>query len=122
MQRKIYSKPRLLLVDDEPSNLKVLKLVLEETYDLIFARSGDEGLTIAAREKPDLILLDINMPVMNGWDFLYKYADLEKKREDKIVMLSSSIDYQDIKKSREFRYVTGFIEKPLTREKLGEVL
>jgi CheY-like chemotaxis protein len=69
-----------------------------------------------------LILVDINMPVMNGWDFLKEYAQVESSREDTIIMLSSSIDFQDRQKSKDFPYVDGFIEKPLTFEKLKNIL
>ncbi|MBN7818551.1 two-component system response regulator [Bowmanella yangjiangensis] len=64
----VADQPSILIVDDEPANLKVLKLVLQEQYRLIFARSGEEALNIAKRDKPDLILLDVMMPGMTGFD------------------------------------------------------
>ena len=68
------------------------------------------------------IFLDINMPVMNGWDFLNQYLIEFKKRKDKIVVLSSSIDFQDRQRAKEFDCVEGFIEKPLTPEKIKSIL
>jgi len=59
---------------------------------------------------------------MNGWDFLEEYARICTGREDKIIMLSSSIDFQDRQRAKEFPYVSGFIEKPLTFEKLKPLI
>src|SRR5690554_5068183 len=58
--------PLLLLVDDEATNLKVLRHTLQNEYRLLFARDGQTALTLAARENPDLILLDVMMPDMSG--------------------------------------------------------
>lgn len=59
-------QPRLLLVDDEPANLRVMKQILQQDYHLIFAKSGVEALRLTIEKKPDLILLDIMMPDMTG--------------------------------------------------------
>ncbi len=58
--------PTLLLVDDEPSNLQVLRHVLQENYQLLFATDGNKALEIARQQKPNLILLDVMMPGMDG--------------------------------------------------------
>lgn len=59
---------RILVVDDEPTNLKVLKQILQDDYRLLFAKSGDEAIALAGREQPDLILLDVMMPGMTGFE------------------------------------------------------
>lgn len=61
-------RPALLLVDDEPANLQVLKQILQDHYRLLFARDGEKGLALARAETPDLILLDVMMPDMTGFD------------------------------------------------------
>ena len=61
-------RPKILVVDDEPTNLKVLKQILQDDYRLLFAKSGDEALALASREQPGLILLDVMMPGMTGFD------------------------------------------------------
>lgn len=67
-----------------------------------------------------MIFLDINMPVMNGWEFLDAYLEKFQERKDKIVILSSSIDFQDRQKSMEYEVVLGFLEKPLTMDKIHQ--
>ena len=57
----------LLIVDDEPANLGLLRMILESEYSLMFARNGAEALTLALKRRPCLILLDIQMPGMDGY-------------------------------------------------------
>ena len=60
-------RPRLLLVDDEPTNLQVLRHVLQADYRLLFATDGARALQVAREQRPDLVLLDIMMPHMDGY-------------------------------------------------------
>lgn len=62
------SRPLLLLVDDEPTNLQVLRHILQDHYRLLFAKEGARALEMVERERPDLILLDVMMPGMTGLD------------------------------------------------------
>lgn len=62
------SRPTLLLVDDEPTNLQVLRHVLQADYRLLFARDGDKAVQLAVQELPDLILLDVMMAGMSGYE------------------------------------------------------
>ena len=59
-------RPRLLVVDDEPNNLQVLRYVLQADYRLLFATDGERALAIARQQQPDLVLLDVMMPQMDG--------------------------------------------------------
>lgn len=73
---------------------------------------------------PHLILLDIHMPIMNGFDFINKYAELPLENRNKchIIVVSSSLDSGDIMKSNESPYVLKLLEKPLNTEKLMKIL
>jgi len=66
------SRAKLLLIDDTPTNIQILFAVFQNEYDLFFATSGREGIALARRESPDLILLDIMMPEMDGYEVCEK--------------------------------------------------
>lgn len=74
-------------------------------------------------DVPDFILLDINMPIMNGWEFLKEYTIhfSNKFPHIKVAILSSSINPEDLKKSEESSLVVDYISKPLTIERLTEL-
>lgn len=72
---------------------------------------------------PDIILLDINMPIMDGWDFLNWFAAQKHKlpREIPIFMVSSSIDWRDIEKAKSYSAVVDYLSKPLTEGNFYEI-
>lgn len=72
---------------------------------------------------PDYILLDINMPIMNGWEFLdeYKRLNIDPTGKTKIFIISSSVFSNDINKARSYPLVKDFISKPLNVDKIVEL-
>ena len=118
----------ILLVDDDPINNLINKRLIskvnlgESIDEFISGNLALDHIMGLTPEEPLLILLDINMPLMNGWEFLDHYAEKFADRNDHIIILSSSIDFLDRLKAQEYPIVGGFLEKPLTIEKLREQL
>jgi len=120
----------LLVDDDETANYLNESLFrrLDATEQLLVARNGLEALTLInrncpGRDCPTLILLDINMPVMSGFEFLEAYSQLElgQRQSTVIIMLSTSQNPRDMEKLRQAG-IAGFINKPLTKKALEEIL
>jgi len=119
----------ILLIDDDFDDnvfnkIIIRKMDITETVDE--ASDGVEALEhLKARSTPpELIFLDINMPRMNGWEFLEQYKDLDPKQKAKtiIVMLTTSANPDEIKKAQEIEEVSGFKTKPLSKEMLTGIL
>ena len=88
---------KVLLVDDNPENLKVLRDTLtQKGYDLFFASSGDEAIEIALQAKPDLILLDVIMPEMDGFETCEKLKQDEKTKNIPVIFITAKKDSEDI--------------------------
>ncbi|MCC5876613.1 MAG: response regulator [Candidatus Sumerlaeia bacterium] len=81
---------KILLVDDEPDVLQMLKATLmTRNYEILTASAGDEGLEIAERERPDLILCDLMMPRVSGLEFLKRMRKSQKIRDTPIIIISA---------------------------------
>lgn len=84
------SKTKILLVDDDEDFVEATKLVLEsKPYEVIVAHDGDEGLEKARKEKPDLIILDIIMPVKDGFSAAEQLKKDSELKEIPVIMLTS---------------------------------
>lgn len=88
-------RPTLLLVDDEPVNLRVLKNLLAADYALIFAKSGEEAIRLAQAEQPDLILLDVMMPEMTGFEACQQLKSHPQTRMIPVIFVTALSDEQD---------------------------
>jgi len=119
---RMYEK-RILLIDDEKDFCQSVKINLERTgrYKVLTATTGKEGLKLAKKTKPDLILLDINMPNIDG----FKVLENLKRETDTIsipvVILSARKD-EESKLETSRLYNEGYIEKPVeTSELIAEI-
>ncbi|TSD64111.1 response regulator [Inquilinus sp. KBS0705] len=123
----------VLLVDDDEINnfisIKLIKKALINT-EIMACLNGkfaiDQLAEIQRKDPnklPDYILLDINMPIMNGWEFLdeYKRLNIDPLGKSKIYIISSSVFSNDINKARSYPLVKDFVSKPLNVEKIKEL-
>jgi CheY-like chemotaxis protein len=118
----------LLIDDDEPTNF-LNKMTLEQmgcTRQIQVAQSGQEALNYlaGADPRPDLIFLDINMPAMDGWEFLERYKQLPagQKADIVLIMLTTSLNPDDEIRTRTIPEIAGFENKPLKHSKLEILL
>jgi CheY-like chemotaxis protein len=117
-----------LLIDDNYIDNFVTRRILESgdfAEEVVVLQSATEAIESlrSGAVKPDVIFLDIRMPLMGGFEFLQEYDKLmiEGKPTIKIFMLSSSLDPTDLKKSSNNKYITQFIHKPLTQKALDDI-
>lgn len=92
---KTALKPTILVVDDEPANLRVLKHLLGEHYALAFAKNGSEALRVAEAQLPDLILLDVMMPGMTGFEVCQALKENAITRAIPVIFVTALSEEQD---------------------------
>ena len=133
----MYNK--ILFVDDDPITLMLCKKVIERaefSKEIVTANNGEDAIRYFENLKatintensivlPELMFLDLNMPVMGGWEFL----DIFSKENYptvfpnlKVIVLSSTIDPKDIEKSKSYSMVIDFLSKPITKEILKSIV
>ena len=106
-------KQTVLIVDDAPGNIKTLAFILQPDYNLAIAINGKEALKIAAIRNPDLILLDIMMPNMDGYEVCARLKSDSKMRDIPIIFITAMDDEQDEAKGLELGAV-DYITKPFS--------
>jgi DNA-binding response OmpR family regulator len=113
-------KKKILAVDDEPNILMSIKFILEmEGYEVHIARDGDEALEVAERVRPDLILLDINMPRKDGYEVCRILQERKDLSETKVIMLTAKGQTLEKKKGLEVG-ADDYVTKPFSAEDLLE--
>lgn len=124
------TKIDLLVIDDDDINIFIIKKIVEKTgynINMVAKTNGQlaiDYLNALSKDNarfPQLILIDINMPVLNGWEFLEAYDELGVQGRVDMYMLSSSVYENDIEKAKTYDTVKGFISKPLSINKLIEL-
>jgi CheY-like chemotaxis protein len=135
MKRKLES---ILLIDDDDASNFINKYEIKKaniTDNIVVVLNGREALEYLTNTgkyegngpefpKPTLVFLDINMPVMDGWEFLNAYEKLEEGQKAKIiiVMLTTSFNPDDKKRADKIPSISGYKNKPLTKEIISEIV
>jgi CheY-like chemotaxis protein len=126
---------KIFCVDDDAITLMLCKKVIERVsfaHEVLTAKNGEEAilyfnelapqyLADPSLSYPKLTFLDLNMPIMNGWEFLDHYLENDYQdlfKEAKFIVLSSTIDPQDVVKAKNYPMVIDFLSKPITKEML----
>jgi CheY-like chemotaxis protein len=127
----------ILLIDDDPITLMLCKMVIKKasfSNEIATSKNGEEALQYfdtlkqidsnnEFKKQPQLIFLDLNMPVMGGWEFLESFStsDYADYNKTKVIILSSTIDPEDLEKSKKYPMVIDFLSKPISKEMLEYV-
>ncbi len=122
----------MLIDDDHPTNV-YHRIIIEEggfAGHIIVKQGAEAALEYLKTEfsedspRPDLIFLDINMPRMNGWEFLEQYKKLlpQQRASNIIVMLSTSANPNDLRRAAENPFVMEYHDKPLSEESLATIV
>lgn len=121
---------QILFIDDDTITLMLCKKVIARSdfcNEIITSQNGEEALnyfntikTSEIKNHPQLIFLDLNMPIMGGWEFLdyFNSDEYSEFKTIKIVILSSTIDPEDLEKSKQYPMVIDFLPKPINQSML----
>ena len=121
------------IIDDDPIFVYGTKRIIKEVdfaeSILVYSNGQDalDGLTkicVAKEPLPDVIFLDLNMPVLNGWEFLdeFKNCQSERSKSITIYIISSSVDPRDLERVKDYNQVDNYILKPITPDDLAKIL
>jgi CheY-like chemotaxis protein len=115
----MMSEQTVLLVDDHPQNLELLEIYMEDLPEVrvVTAKNGLEAMTKVAEESPDLILLDIMMPKMSGFEVCKRIKSDPKTRDIIVVMVTALNETSDIERAAECG-TDDYISKPIERKAL----
>lgn len=123
----------IFIIDDDTTFVFLTKKIIKSTgidINLSEFNDGQEAFEFLRENAdndeilPDIIFLDLSMPIMDGWEFLEVYAFIAPKikKDIRLYIFSSSISPHDIERAKEFNMVTNFIIKPLVKEKFIELI
>lgn len=119
------------IIDDDKILTYVLQRIMGSVYSFenieIFQNGKDAINHLSALKKdpeslPDLILLDLNMPVMDGWQFLDEFEKIKLDKKITLYIVSSSIDIQDHNKAKNYKTVSDFLIKPIGKKQIEQMI
>ena len=115
-------KERILIVEDNPQNMRLLEMVLRaRNYALLKATDGEEALDVAMRERPDLIIMDIQLPKLNGLEVTRKLRETPELRHTPIIGVTAYAMKGDKERVIESG-CDAYLSKPINTRDLPEVI
>lgn len=113
---------RILVVDDDPTHLKLLEeILIKNKYEVVTCVDAAEGLQTAIDQKPNVILLDVMMPVINGYNFCKLIKSQSELDEVKVVMVTSRDQKEDVLFGKQAG-ADAYLTKPIDRQELLSTL
>lgn len=112
-------KKKLLIAEDTESNYFYLNILLRDKYEISWAKNGQEAVEMYKVKQPDVILLDIKMPIMDGLEALTALRELDKTTP--IIMQTAYAFDQDVEKAMQLG-ATAYLTKPILKDTLYETL
>jgi len=119
--KKETSMKKILIVEDVEFNLDLLIQLLEDDYDLVTADDGEKGVAMAEQERPDLILMDMSLPVMDGWEATRRIKARDELKHIPVIALTAHAMSGDEERARAAG-CDDYLSKPLDEELLFEKL
>jgi CheY-like chemotaxis protein len=114
---------RIMIVDDEPDVVAIVgKLLEKEGYEIVGAKDGEDCLEKLKKVKPDLILMDIMMPGMDGWEITKKIKTNPRTKNIPVAMLTVKAEKKDKIKGFHYSKCDGYLVKPIVKEELIKVV
>ncbi|WP_457554417.1 response regulator transcription factor [Candidatus Pyrohabitans sp.] len=111
---------KVLVVDDERDMLRLVKRLLEDEFVVLTAESAGDALELVKKEMPDVVLLDIMMPDMDGWDFLEKFQKLRGAQKVPVIIFSIRSEASEVLSGLAVEGVADYITKPFDPDELRE--
>lgn len=111
------ARKRILLVEDGEFNRDLVVQLLEGEYDIIVAADGEEGVRKAEQEKPDLVLMDLGLPVLNGWEATKRIKANKALKHIPVVAITSHAMVGDERRAREAG-CDDYMSKPIDENEL----
>ena len=113
---------RILIIDDEKINILALAHFLKPQYEIIVAKNGITGIKAAENHKPDLILLDVIMPEMDGYEVIAKLKELEATRDIPVIFITGIASFAENKEKDQLYGAVDFISKPFEKSAVKETI
>lgn len=120
------------IIDDDPIFVFGTKKIMELANfceNFMVFHNGEEALNhlqpiieVGRESIPDVILLDLNMPIMDGWEFLDEFTRIPCKKQIVIYIVTSSVDPADVERAKTYDKVSNYLVKPISSRKLQQIL